>query len=103
MYHSPLAIRYLPSANYAILSRMSQSKMPPIAHKLYAIGLVLIVVFVLIAWAMTAFSVSAKTISNLPDHNLNMPPSECVTCHQTKPNAPKMPHVEFPSCGYCHR
>lgn len=82
---------------------MSRERMPPIAHKLYAIGLIIIVIFVLIAWLTTAFSLSAKTISNLPDHNVAMPPSECVTCHRNNPKAPPMPHVEFPSCGYCHR
>jgi hypothetical protein len=82
---------------------MPRSTMPPIAHKLYAIGLVVIVAFVLIAWVFTAFSVSAKTISNLPDHNIRMVPADCITCHQTKANAPKMPHIEFPTCGYCHR
>jgi len=82
---------------------MSQEKMPPIAHKLYAVGLIVIVVFVLIAWVFTAVSASAKTISNLPDHQAVMLPETCTTCHQTNPNAPRIPHVALHTCGYCHR
>jgi hypothetical protein len=82
---------------------MSQAKMPPIAHKLYAIGLIIIIVFVLIAWAVTAVSVSARTISNLPDHQVTMLPDTCTTCHQTNPAAPHIPHIQMPTCGYCHR
>ena len=82
---------------------MSQAKMPPIAHKLYAVGLIVIVVFVLVAWVFTAFSVSAKTISNLPDHRPDMAPETCTTCHRTDARAPKIPHIDLPSCGYCHR
>ncbi len=77
--------------------------MPPIVHKLYAMGLIVIVVFVLIAWVFTALSVSAKTISNLPDHNPGMAPAACINCHQTNASAPRISHVEFPTCGYCHR
>ena len=82
---------------------MSQVKMPPVAHKLYAIGLIVIVLFVIIAWAFTAFSVSAKTISNLPDHRGSMVPETCTACHQTNPGAPRIPHILLPTCGYCHR
>ncbi len=80
-----------------------QPKMPPIAHQLYAIGLIVIIVFVIIAWGFTVISVQAKTISNLPDHNSRLAPAACVACHQTNPTAPKIPHVELPTCGYCHR
>jgi hypothetical protein len=82
---------------------MSHAKMPPIAHKLYAAGLIVIVVFVIIAWVFTAISVSAKTITNLPDHRSDMAPQTCTNCHQTNASAPRIPHIEMPSCGYCHR
>jgi hypothetical protein len=82
---------------------MSRTKMPPIAHKLYAYGLIFIVLFVLVAWVFTAFSVEAKTISNLPDHNIAIPPEQCQACHQTNPRAPRIPHIAMPSCGFCHR
>ena len=82
---------------------MSRSSTPAFVHWLYAVGLVVIVVFVLIAWAVTAYSVSAKTISNLPDHVPYTPPEQCVSCHETRADAPKIPHVQFPTCGYCHR
>jgi len=82
---------------------MSRSTTPAFVHKLYAIGLIVIVVFVLIAWVVTAFSVQAKTISNLSDHDIHTPPEQCVSCHQTNVNAPKILHVQLPTCGYCHR
>ena len=84
---------------------MSQSKttMPPIAHKLYAVGLIIIILFVLVAWVFTAFSVSAKTISSLPDHSLSLSPAACAACHQNDARAPRIPHIAFPTCGYCHR
>ena len=77
--------------------------MPPIAHKLYAVGLIVIVIFVIAAWAVTAYSVEAKTIPNSGPHQLGTPPQTCTTCHQNDPRAPKIPHVAFPTCGYCHR
>ncbi|MBI3734037.1 MAG: hypothetical protein HY259_11375 [Chloroflexi bacterium] len=77
--------------------------MPRIVHQLYAIGLVVIVLFVLIAWVVTAFSVSAKTIVQLPDHQPPAAPEACVRCHRTNAQAPSMPHIELPTCGYCHR
>jgi hypothetical protein len=90
-------------ASYVILLLMSRTPMPPLVHQLYVVGLVLIVLFVIVAWVLTAFSVSAKTISNLPDHNINMAAETCITCHRTNAHAPKIPHIEFPTCGYCHR
>lgn len=77
--------------------------MPAFAHKLYAVGLIIIMLFVLIAWIFTAYSVSAKTISNLPDHQVSMAPQTCTACHATDVRAPKIPHVALPTCGYCHR
>jgi cytochrome c553 len=82
---------------------MSESKMPAFAHKLYAVGLIIIMLFVLIAWVFTAYSVSAKTVSNLPDHQAGMAPHACTACHETDARAPKIPHVALPTCGYCHR
>ncbi|MCA1553813.1 MAG: hypothetical protein LC737_05500 [Chloroflexi bacterium] len=82
---------------------MTRTHMPPIAHKLYAVGLIVIVAFVLVAWVFTAFSVSAKTISNLSDHDAHTPPDSCIACHQSSANAPRMTHLALPSCGYCHR
>ena len=77
--------------------------MPAFAHKMYAVGLIIIVLFVLIAWGFTAISVSAKTISNLPDHQTSMPAATCTACHQSDARAPRIPHIAFPTCGYCHR
>jgi hypothetical protein len=82
---------------------MSRSHMPPLVHRLYVFGAIAIAVFVLIAWAVTAVSLSAKTISNLPDHDIHTAPEQCIACHQSGENAPPLPHVPLPSCGYCHR
>ena len=83
---------------------MSQrAKMPPIAHKLYAIGLALIIIFVVISWAMTAYSVAAPLVPIRENHTSAIAPEQCASCHQTDPKAPPMKHIAFPTCGYCHR
>lgn len=82
---------------------MSRSKAPPYVHKLYAGGLILVVLFVLVAWGYTAYSLNAPFAPSDRDHQPSIAVSQCVQCHTYQWNAPPMPHVEFPSCGYCHR
>ena len=82
---------------------MSRSKTPPFVHKLYAIGLIFVVLFILIAWGYTAYSLSAPLLPADPDHQPTVTAAQCVQCHQTRSDAPRMAHIEFPSCGYCHR
>ncbi|HEX9369514.1 MAG TPA: hypothetical protein VF897_00850 [Roseiflexaceae bacterium] len=65
---------------------------------------VLLALVVLAAWGLGIASVWAKDVERLPDHDLGVPPSRCVTCHaERRDDAPAMPHVAFPSCGFCHR
>ena len=70
---------------------------------MYAAGLIVIVAFIVIAWGYTAYSVGAPILPEDTDHQSSVTRTECVQCHQRDPRAPRMAHVEFPSCGYCHR
>jgi hypothetical protein len=80
-----------------------RSTMPPSAHKLYMLGLILIIIFVIISWAVTAYSIGAPLIAINQNHHPTIAPEQCLTCHRTETQAPKLKHVEFPTCGYCHR
>ena len=65
---------------------------------------VMLAIVVLLAWGLGIAAVFAKDIERLPDHDLAVPPSRCVACHtQRLEDAPPMPHIAFPSCGFCHR
>lgn len=72
----------------------------PIMRLLYALlGLIII-----ISWGVGIAAVLAADVEQLPNHSLLVPPRECVGCHtQRLGNAPAIPHVVFPSCGFCHR
>jgi len=82
---------------------MALAKQPAWVHWMYAIGLVIIVAFVLVAWGYTAYSLSAPILPENADHQPSVPFTECARCHQSDPRAPRIPHADFPSCGYCHR
>src|SRR5215211_264303 len=61
---------------------------------------VMLAIVVLLAWGLGIAAVFAKDIERLPDHDLAVPPSQCVACHtQRLEDAPPMPHIAFPSCG----
>lgn len=65
---------------------------------------IMLVVILLISWGFGIAAVFAKDVERLPGHDLSVPRSRCVTCHtQAQNNAPAMPHLAFPSCGFCHR
>jgi hypothetical protein len=65
---------------------------------------ILLVVIVLLAWGFGIAAAVAKDIERLPNHDLAVAPSRCVACHMQQLNdAPPMPHIAFPSCGFCHR
>ena len=65
---------------------------------------VLLVLIILTAWGVGIGAAFARDVERLPNHDLTVPPSRCITCHtQPASNAPLMPHVAFPSCGFCHR
>lgn len=64
----------------------------------------LLILILLISWGFGIAAVFGKDVERLPDHGVNVPPSRCVVCHtQAGSAAPPMPHVAFPSCGFCHR
>jgi hypothetical protein len=65
---------------------------------------VLLALIILAAWGFGIAAAIATDVERLPSHNITVPPSRCVTCHtQPAGNAPAIPHMEFPSCGFCHR
>ncbi len=65
---------------------------------------VTLALIILVAWGFGVAAVFAPDVENLPGHDITVPPSRCVTCHtEGTNNAPPMPHVAFPSCGFCHR
>ena len=72
----------------------------PFMRSLY----VLLALVILAAWGLGIGAVFARDVERLPGHDLSVSPSRCVSCH-TAPatRAPAMPHVAFPSCGFCHR
>jgi len=66
--------------------------------------IIVLAIVLLAAWGLGIASVFAKDVERLPDHGLAVPPSRCVACHTQAPGgAPPMPHVAFPTCGFCHR
>jgi hypothetical protein len=66
--------------------------------------IIMLAIIMLIAWGLGIASVFAKDVERLPGHDFAVPPSRCVACHtQQLEDAPPMPHIAFPSCGFCHR
>jgi hypothetical protein len=72
----------------------------PFMRTMYVLlGLVL-----LVSWGFGIAAAIASDVERLPGHDLAVPPQRCVACHaQPADAAPPMPHVAFPSCGFCHR
>ena len=65
---------------------------------------VLLALIILAAWGIGIGAAFARDVERLPNHDLSVPPSRCVACHtQASSDAPLMPHVAFPTCGFCHR
>lgn len=65
---------------------------------------ILLAVILLVAWGFGIAAVYAKDIERLPNHGLSVAPSRCIACHtEQQAGAPPMPHLAFPSCGFCHR
>ena len=64
----------------------------------------LLALVILTAWGLGIAAAFAKDVERLPNHDITVPPSRCVACHtQRTDRAPAMPHMAFPSCGFCHR
>ena len=72
----------------------------PLMRVLY----ILLALVILLSWGLGVAAAIAKDVERLPGHDLTIPPHQCVACHtQRIDNAPAMPHMAFPSCGFCHR
>jgi hypothetical protein len=65
---------------------------------------VILALVILAAWGFGIAAAVAPDVERLPGHDLTVPPRQCLACHtQRASGAPPMPHVAFPSCGFCHR
>jgi len=72
----------------------------PFMRSLY----VLLALVILAAWGLGIGAVFARDVERLPGHDLSVVPNRCVSCHTAPAStAPAMPHIAFPSCGFCHR
>jgi hypothetical protein len=64
----------------------------------------LLALIILAAWGFGIAAAFAKDVERLPNHEITVPPSRCIVCHtQRTDNAPAIPHLTLPSCGFCHR
>jgi hypothetical protein len=64
----------------------------------------LLALVILVSWGFGFAAVFATDVERLPGHDLSVVPRQCLTCHtQRLDNVPAMPHVAFPTCGFCHR
>src|SRR5262245_21228514 len=64
----------------------------------------LLALVILLSWGFGAAAVFATDLERLPGHELGVLPRQCLACHtQRLGGAPAMPHVAFPTCGFCHR
>jgi hypothetical protein len=64
----------------------------------------LLALVILISWGLGVAAVFAKDVEGLPGHDLGVLPRQCLACHtQRLDSAPPIPHIAFPTCGFCHR
>ena len=64
----------------------------------------LLALVILASWGFGLAAVFAKDVERLPGHDLAVLPRQCLACHtQRLDAAPPMPHIAFPTCGFCHR
>jgi hypothetical protein len=64
----------------------------------------LLALVILASWGFGFAAVFAKDVERLPGHDLAVLPRQCLVCHtQRLGAAPAMPHIAFPTCGFCHR
>src|SRR5689334_1803041 len=72
----------------------------PVMRAMY----VLLAIVILAAWGLGIAAAIAPDVEGLPGHDITVPPRQCLTCHTRQlDGAPPMPHIAFPSCGFCHR
>ncbi len=66
--------------------------------------MLLLILILLVSWSLGIAAVFANDVEHLPNHSLDVQPSRCVVCHTERiDQAPPMPHIAFPTCGFCHR
>jgi hypothetical protein len=64
----------------------------------------LLALVILVSWGLGVAAAIAPDVERLPGHDLTVAPRQCVACHsQRLDGAPAMPHLAFPTCGFCHR
>lgn len=66
--------------------------------------MIILVLVILAAWGLGVAAAVAPDVERLPGHDLSVLPRQCIACHtQPGASAPPMPHMAFPTCGFCHR
>jgi hypothetical protein len=64
----------------------------------------LLALVILVSWGFGLAALFATDVERLPNHEFGVLPRQCLTCHtQRLDDAPAMPHIAFPTCGFCHR
>jgi hypothetical protein len=64
----------------------------------------LLALVILASWGFGVAAVFATDVERLPSHDLGVSPRQCRACHiQRLDGAPTIPHITFPTCGFCHR
>ena len=76
--------------------------MPPLMRRALVLVALLSLAFLLVSWGVVAYSLFASPVSSLPDHPPSGTVPQCLNCH-AKGSAPRLPHPDFPTCGFCHR
>src|SRR5262245_12175998 len=72
----------------------------PYMRWLYA----LLALVILASWGFGIAAAFATDVERLPGHDLSILPRQCIACHtQRLDGVPPMPHIAFPTCGFCHR
>jgi len=84
----------------AARARYRATMRSPLMRWLYA----LLALVILASWGIGIAAAIAPDVERLPGHDLSVTPRRCIACHaQPADGAPAMPHMAFPSCGFCHR
>src|SRR5262245_2103985 len=89
-----------PFDKQAARQRYRATMRSPQMRLLYA----LLALVILASWGLGIAAALAADVERLPGHELGVLPRQCLACHaQRLDGAPAMPHVAFPTCGFCHR
>jgi hypothetical protein len=89
-----------PFDKQAARQRYRATMRSPQMRLLYA----LLALVILASWGFGIAAAFATDVERLPGHDLGVAPRQCLACHaQRLDGAPAMPHIAFPTCGFCHR